>query len=132
VSSEDSKKIVREFLETFSRGDVEGVVVALDDGATWWVLGSIEGLSGTYSREEMANLLPNFTNIYKNGALELTPTSMIAEGDKVAVEADGHAELNNGRVYESKYHFLFETEGDKVKAVKEYLDTHHAHAIFFT
>jgi uncharacterized protein len=104
----------------------------LTDDATWWVQGSIEGLSGSYTKQQMIEALPNFKNIYTNGALELKPKGMIAEGDLVAVEAEGHAELTNGRVYESLYHFLFEVRGDQVARVKEYLDTHHAHAIFFT
>jgi len=56
---------------------------------------------------------------------------MVAEGDKVAVEAEGYAELTDGRIYNSKYHFLVELGGGKVKEVKEYLDTHHAHSVFF-
>ena len=128
---EQSKKTVEEFLATFSAGDIEGIREALTDDATWWVQGSLDGLSGTYTKQQMIDLLPNFKNIYTNGALELKPTGMIAEGDLVAVEAQGHAELTNGRVYQSLYHFLFEVRGDKVAGVKEYLDTHHAHAIFF-
>jgi ketosteroid isomerase-like protein len=129
---EQNKKTVEKFLATFSAGDIDGVAAGLTDDATWWVSGSIDGLSGSYPKQQMIDLLPNFKNIYTSGALELKPTSMVAEGDLVAVEAEGHAELTNGRVYESLYHFLFEVRGDQVARVKEYLDTHHAHAIFFT
>jgi ketosteroid isomerase-like protein len=129
---EQNKKTVEGFLATFSAGDIDGVAEGLTDDATWWVQGSIEGLSGSYTKQQMIEALPNFKNIYTNGALELKPKGMIAEGDLVAVEAEGHAELTNGRVYESLYHFLFEVRGDQVARVKEYLDTHHAHAIFFT
>jgi ketosteroid isomerase-like protein len=129
---EQNKKTVEGFLATFSAGDIDGVAEGLTDDATWWVQGSIEGLSGSYTKQQMVEALPNFKNIYTNGALELKPKGMIAEGDLVAVEAEGHAELTNGRVYESLYHFLFEVRGDRVARVKEYLDTHHAHAIFFT
>ena len=128
---EQNKKTVENFLATFSAGDIDGVGEGLTDDATWWVMGSIEGLSGTYTKQQMLDLLPNFKTTYTSGALEIKPTGMVAEGDLVAVEAEGHAELTNGRVYESLYHFLFEVRGDKVARVKEYLDTHHAHAIFF-
>jgi ketosteroid isomerase-like protein len=131
ANEEQSKATVEKFMKTFSEGDIDGVAAGLADGAGWWVLGSIEGLSGSYSKEEMIAALPNFKTLYKAGALELRPQSMIAEGNRVAVEAEGFAELSNGRVYNSLYHFVFEVEGDKVTGVKEYLDTHHAHAIFF-
>jgi uncharacterized protein len=129
---EQNKKTVESFLATFSAGDIDGVAAGLADDATWWVLGSIDGLSGTYTKQQMIDLLPNFKNIYTTGALELKPTAMVAEGDKVAVEAQGHAELTNGRIYQSLYHFLFEVRGDQIAEVKEYLDTDHARAIFFT
>lgn len=128
---EQNKKTVENFLATFSAGDIDGVGAGLTDDATWWVSGSIDNLSGTYTKQQMLDLLPNFKKIYVGGALKLEPKSMIAEGDLVAVEAQGHAELTNGRVYESQYHFLFEVRGDQVARVKEYLDTYHAHAIFF-
>jgi ketosteroid isomerase-like protein len=130
-NEERNKQIVREFLEVFSAGDVDGIVAALHEDGTWWVLGSLDGLSGTYTRSEMAALLPNFTTIYKDGALRITPVSMIAEGNFVAVEGEGHAELQNGRVYRSQYHFLFEVADDRILRVKEYLDTHHAYEIFY-
>jgi uncharacterized protein len=130
-TTDQNKKVVEEFLATFSAGDIDGVVAGLADDATWWVLGSMDGFSGTYSAEEMAKMLPNFKSIYKAGALRLTPLTMIAEDNRVAVEAEGYAELTNGRIYSSKYHFLFEVEGDKVTRVKEYLDTHHAYETFF-
>jgi ketosteroid isomerase-like protein len=131
ANAEQSKATVEKFMRTFSEGDIDGVAAGLADDAEWWVQGSIEGLSGSYSKAEMIAALPTFKTLYKAGALELRPQSMIAEGNRVAVEAEGFAELNNGRVYNSLYHFVFEVDGDKVTAVKEYLDTHHAHAIFF-
>lgn len=131
ADEQHNKELVEQFLETFSRGDVDGVVDGLADDATWWVFGSVEGLSGTYSKAEMAAMLPGFTTLYKTGALAIKPSGMIAEGNKVAVEAEGYAELNDGRVYNSGYHFLFEVEGEKVKRVKEYLDTEHARSVFF-
>jgi len=130
-TTEQNKAIVTKFLEVFSSGDVDGIVEGLHPDGTWWVAGSIEGLSGTYTSDEMAKLLPNFTTIYKEGALRITPLEMVAEGDRVAVEAEGYAELSNGRVYEPVYHFLFEIEDGKIKRVKEYMDTHHAYATFF-
>jgi hypothetical protein len=132
ASADHAKKVVEDFLRTFSSGDVKGIVDALDDDATWWVAGSIENFSGTYTKQQMAELLPNFAGIYKSGALAITPESMVAEGDRVAVEATGYAELTNGRVYNPSYHFLFTIAGDKVHSIKEYMDTQHAHSIFFT
>jgi len=69
--------------------------------------------------------------MYKEGALRLTPTHMIAEGNEVAVEAESFATMTNGRVYANRYHFLFEVADGKILRIKEYMDTMHAWETFF-
>ena len=49
-----------------------------------------------------------------------------AEGERVAVEAESHGELNNGAIYNNHYHFLFIVRDGKITAIKEYNDTKHA------
>ena len=126
----DPKAVVRAFLETFSRGDIDGVLAALTDDATWWVSGSIPGMSGTSDKAAFGALLRAVKPLYKGGALSITPSSMIAEGDTVAVEAQSQADLENGGVYANRYHFLFEIADDKVRRVKEYSDTLHMRDTF--
>ena len=123
--SKNSKKIVDNFFATFSNGDVDRIMDALTDDASWWVSGTIEGMSGTNSKQQLGNLLRAVMPLYKDGALKITPTSMIAEGNMVAAEATSYAELTNGKVYNNRYHFLIEVEGDRIHSVKEYSDTHH-------
>ena len=129
-TTEQNKATVKEFLEVFSTGDVDGILERMHDDATWWISGSLEGMSGTRSKQEMGTLLGGVTTVYKEGALPLTPVSMIAEGERVAVEAEGRAELNNGRVYEPKSAFVFEIADGRIKSIREYIDTAHAHATF--
>lgn len=133
-STLDSNQVaVREFLEVFSTGDVDGILARLHDDATWWVSGRMEGFSGEKSKEEMGKLLAGVTDVYVGGALKLTPTSVGADGDRVFVEADGHAELKNGRVYEPQSAFVFRLDDSGlITSIREYLDTQHAHAIFFS
>ncbi len=121
----DPKTIVEDFFATFSTGDVDRIMDALTDDASWWVSGSIEGMSGTNSKQQLGDLLRAVVPLYKAGALRITPTSMIAEGNIVAAEAESYAELTNGKIYNNRYHFLVELAGDKIRRVKEYSDTHH-------
>jgi len=126
-----NKEVVSDFLATFSRGDVAGVLERMADDATWWVSGTIDGMSGTYEKETFGGLLQGVKSLYKGGAMKFEPRSMVAESSFVAVEATSYAELNNGRIYSNQYHLLFELRDGKVLRVKEYMDTQHAHAIFF-
>lgn len=127
----DAKTVVADFLSTFSTGQVDAILAGLADGATWQVSGGVPGLSGTYAKEELGALLRGAVALYREGALRITPTGMIAEGNKVAAEAESFATLTNGRVYNNRYHFLFEVAGDKVLRVTEYMDTMHAWDTFF-
>ncbi|WP_234180793.1 nuclear transport factor 2 family protein [Sphingopyxis sp. NFH-91] len=126
-----NKEVVRRFFETFSSGDVPAILDAMADDGGWWVSGRLDGMSGRYDKASFGPLLAGATQIYKDGCLRIEPKSMIAEGDHVAVEAEGRAELLDGRVYTPHYHFLVEVRGGRVQEVREYMDTQHAKEIFF-
>lgn len=131
TSTEDNKAAVTRFLEVFSEGNVEKILDGLTDDVTWWVSGRLEGMSGSYDKAGFGKLIGGVADVYK-APLRITPTSMVAEGTKVAVEADSYAELKDGRVYDPRCHFLFEVADDgRIAAVHEYLDTKHAYDIFF-
>lgn len=126
-----NKALVARFFETFSTGDVSAIIGAMASDGTWWVSGKLDGMSGSYTAAGLAPLLVGANAGYKASALRITPTGITAEGDKVAVEAHGYAELLDGRVYDCQYHFLITIRGGKVGDVKEYMDTQHAKETFF-
>ena len=78
----------------------------------------------------MLDLLKQVTGVYKKRALQITPSAMLCEGNRVAVEAESYAELNNGKVYNNLDHFVFEIEGGTIKSIKEYMDTQHVQDTF--
>ena len=131
ADSETNKAIVASFFETFSSGNVPAIIAAMAPDGVWWVSGKLAGFSGSYAAVDLAPLLEGAKALYKASALRITPTAMIAEGDKVAVEALGYAELVDGRVYDPHYHFLVTVRGGKIGEVREYMDTQHAKDIFF-
>ncbi len=44
----------------------------------------------------------------------ITVQGVTAEGDRVAIEAEGRAELKNGRIYANRYHYLFVLRDGKI------------------
>lgn len=130
-STEANKEAVAQFLEIFSSGDVGKILDALTDDVTWWVSGRLDGMSGAYDKAAFGRLIGGVADVYVD-PLTITPISMVAEGDKVAVEADSYARLKDGRVYNPRCHFLFQVAPDGcIAVVHEYLDTQHAKDIFF-
>lgn len=130
-NTEENKRAVERFLEIFSLGDPDKTLDALTDDVTWWVSGRLAGMSGSYDKEAFGKLIGGVADVYVE-PLRITPISMIAEGDRVAVEADSYARLKDGRVYDPRCHFLFRVAPDgRIAMVHEYLDTQHAKDIFF-
>lgn len=127
-----NKDIVARFFATFSSGNVPALLDAMADGGSWEVMGTLEGMSGRYDKATFGPLVAGAAALYKSGALQIRPLSMIAEGDKVAVEARGFAELADGRVYQPDYHFVVTVRDGKVFEVREYMDTLHAKHTFFS
>lgn len=125
VHPKNPKEVVREFFAVFSTGDVEKILECLTEDAAWWVSGSIPQMSGENSRTVLGTVLRQAVTLYKGNALRITPSSLISEGDSVAVEADGYAELNDGRIYRNQYHFRIQVQGNRIQRVKEYSDTQH-------
>jgi uncharacterized protein len=132
MSIDRNKEVAREFFARFTAGDIAGVLDSMTDDATWWLPGKPEQLPilGVQNKEQMARLFHAMTAQLENG-LKMTVKSVIAEGDKVALEAESYGQLRNGRVYNQEYHFAMTIRDGKVSAVREYLDTQHVFATWF-
>jgi ketosteroid isomerase-like protein len=126
MSTENNKALVTEFFAHFKRKDVQKALDMMSDDATWWIGGKPElfPMCGLKSKAEMGAILNELVPGTEDG-LAITPSGMIAEGNKVACEAESYGVLGNGRVYNNEYHFLVELRDGKITAVKEYLDTMH-------
>lgn len=53
--------------------------------------------------------------------------SVMADGNRVALEVISEGELENGRRYNNEYFVLFKIVDGKIKEVREYNDTLHAY-----
>lgn len=129
-TKERNKQVVRHFFNVFSTGDVPSILDCLDDDCVWWISGDLSGISGSHDKKAMGQLLAGVVDVYKQGALPITPLEWTIENNRVAVEAESYAELKNGRVFNNSYHFLFELDGNRITRVKEYSDTLHMYQTF--
>ena len=118
-----NKQVVSDFFEQFSRGDIDSAFELVRDDVSWWVPGDLP-FSGTKTKAEYMQVVSSIQRGFPGG-LRLEPTSMIAEGDRVAVEVESHGEHANGRSYANHYHFLITLEDGRMTEVKEYMDTLH-------
>jgi ketosteroid isomerase-like protein len=124
MSTEQNRKIAIAFVESMPRTGIDGNVVT--DDAQWWVPGT-----GWLSRAQFMKLVEGFGERV-DGPVTLTVEGVTAEGDRVAVEAQAHAALKNGKIYRNTYHFLFIFRDGKICQAKEYNDTLHAREVLWT
>ncbi len=128
IAAQDSttaqnKRIVAEFFEKFSNGDIDPAFALVSDDVDWWVPGDLP-FSGTKTKAEYLQIVGSIQRGFPAG-LRLEATSMIAEGNQVAVEVESYGEHANGKTYNNRYHFLITIESGKITEVKEYMDTLH-------
>ena len=132
MSVEVNKKLAHRFIERFNENDIAGALELMTDDATWWIGGKPDQLpaAGLYNKEKIAKLLYNMSAQLPDG-LKMTVKGLIAENDKIAVEAESYGELRNGRVYNQEYHFLIKVRGGRIAEIREYLDTQHVYETWF-
>lgn len=131
MSTEQNKATAAEFFARFSASDIPGALATMTDDATWWIPGKPElsPAAGLYQKDRITKLFYAMLKQLKSG-LKMTVKGMVAEGERVAVEVVSEGDLKNGRQYRQEYHMLLEFREGRICAVREYLDTQHAHAVW--
>jgi len=126
-----NRKAAIAVMQAISNRDVETLFRMYSPDARFWQIGKKLSSAGWHTMASAARIAPKvYARI--DGPLNLEILSITAEGDRVAVEAESHARLIDGRAYENQYHFLLKFDGDgKVIEFKEYLDTLYAHETLF-
>ena len=118
---QDNKATVSEFFAALNAGDTAAIVNAYaDDGCVETMGGTL--ISGVFSKAQIADSAGAIFEVFPQG-LKFTIKDMIAEGNKVAVEASSEGEHVSGLTYSNDYHFLFEFGDGKLLRLKEYMDT---------
>lgn len=130
---EDNRRVALAFFERFDAGDVPGVLDLMADDICYWLAGKpgSNATAGERSKAEMADIFRRM-EAAMTGRLRMAVKGCVAERDKVAVEAVSRGELRNGRVYEQEYHVLFTLRDGKIAAAREYMDTAHVDAVWYT
>jgi len=124
MSAEENKEVVLSFIENLGNAKWDACAALMASDAKWWVAGTIE-LSGTLAPKEIFAALEEMNGLLEK-PLKLEPTTVTAEADRVAVEADAKGKTKTGKIYDNPHNILFECRDAKIQTVREYFDTHHA------
>ena len=128
IRTPDAKTVLAQYVAAVEAGDGEAIRRSFADDATWTLAGELP-ISGTWVGREaiVEQFLPTAMSHYQAGSVALEITGMIAEGDNVALQWTSRARTLDGRPYENHCIGVFTVREGKIRAVREYMDTHYAH-----
>ena len=129
---QDNRTLATELIERFSASDIPGVLALMTDDVTWRVPGKPELMpsAGLYDKPRLSRLFQRALERLET-RMTMKLVSVIADGDMLAVEAESTWDLKNGRKYRQQYVFLIGCRAGKIASVREYLDTQHAHEVWY-
>ena len=113
------EEVVRSFFDAHKRLDVEGIIGFFTEDAVW------QNMPAQYQpavgREAVADLVRMF--FAKTEAAELEILNIAVNGNLVFTERVDHC-IYDGTKIDAPVAGVFEIEGDKIKAWREYFDGH--------
>ncbi len=96
----DNKTLVTNFFTALNAGDVDAIVNAYADDGSVQTMGSTL-ISGTFRKPQIAASAGAIYEVFPKG-LQFKVLDMVAEGEKVAVEAVSEGEHASGQTYSNE------------------------------
>lgn len=119
---EDNKSLIRQMFKAQVAHDIPAYREILADDLVWQIM-QFGDMGRPRGKEEMIELLGLVHKNLAGGRWVKDIVGITAEGNRVAVEAVASMELSNGKLYEQRYHYVYEIRDGRVVAAREYLDT---------
>lgn len=123
MSVENNKSLVRAAYDSISAGEVDGFMDRLSDDVKWTFFGKHRFAGTLVGKEDiLENLLGPLSSQLVDG-LKININTVVAEGDKVVIEATGESEVIGGGTYNNIYCYVVTVRDNKITEMREYLDT---------
>lgn len=123
-----SKDIVLNAWKTFSSRDKDRIAALFTDDAEWIApkgnatAVKLDHTDHMVGAEQIARFIAQEMHRMFSD-IDIAFRGVYADGDIVIVEERMRATLPSGRPYENDYCFVFTVAGDKIREVREYMDT---------
>lgn len=136
------EKVMAKAWNNFSAGNIDGFAECFSPDATWWTDGGLNRDRGRFQvmqsaldgtpfhgpvpmTEKIQYIRDRIGKSYGGQTIEVSATRFISQGNRVACEAVGYANLSSGRVYQNRYLLIADIEAGLITALREYCDTLH-------
>jgi len=117
--SEANKAVALRFIKAMSENDPgEAAACMASDGRA--VTKGYSRFAGTRPAELVIGAIESFKMLFPTG-LGLEVQTVLADGDRVVIEAEGNATTADGDPYRNQYCFVITVRDGKVHQINEYL-----------
>ena len=130
MSSKETEQVIRAYFDAVNRGD-EAAINALtaEDFEFRMMARSPDWLGTRLNRDNFAKT-PALLSQFMAKPIRIDVVSIVADGDRAAVEAVTDAQMLNGTRYNNAYHFAFTLKDNKLRELREYGCSHLTVACF--
>lgn len=124
----NSKDVVLNAWKTFSTRDVECIAAMFTDDAEWIApkgnatAVALDHTDHMVGAQQIARFIAQEMHRLFS-SIDLAFRGVYVDGDVVIVEERMRATLPGGKPYENEYCFVFEVVGNRIRQVREYMDT---------
>lgn len=122
MSIEANKALARRYMQAVVDGDIATVEALQHPDVSWWILGF-----GTLDKKAFTDSVRGLIAARERN---IRITGLTAEGDRVAVQAEGEIIYPDGKIYRNSYHNLLVIQGGLIVEGREYMDTRAVEAAF--
>ena len=129
----DAKAVIERYVRALLDGGGEAIRASFADDATWTLHGELP-MSGVWRGRDtiVDDFLGAAIGYYEPGSVSIEVTSLIAEGELVAMEWTTRARTVAGEPYENHCAGVFTVRDGAIQAVREYMDTEYAARVAFS
>jgi ketosteroid isomerase-like protein len=123
MGAAENKKLMQDMFAELGKGNGDAFLGNMADDIEFTIIGSTK-YSGTFKgKKDLVEKLLGPLNAQLEGGISITPSNFIADGDTVAMQAQGKSTTKAGKSYDNTYCQVFTFKDGKVQRVTEYLDT---------
>ncbi|MNC37533.1 SnoaL-like domain protein [compost metagenome] len=116
MQTSQNRLLALEYLAFIEAGNLTAALELVSDDAVFWLPNT-----GDMDKSAFAGFIGSVLPVIRT--MKFTIRGITEDGERIAVEVDGRAELNNERIYINHYHFLFIVRNGLLHKVKEFTDS---------
>ncbi|MEU9172876.1 nuclear transport factor 2 family protein [Streptomyces sp. NPDC048420] len=121
-----SKDVVRAFVDALNRQDWDRLGELITPDFTYTIQAyDLPGAGDPMDGETLVKVLAHMLALFDATGPQIAITRLVGDGSCVVAEAVGSGFFRDGSRYDNRYANVYEISGDRVSAVREYMDTQH-------